>query len=91
MDHASLRWLLNVTDPSRRLICRRLQLSEYDFEVIYKKGRANTQADELSCLPSAGSNPDPVHEDISCFLADCFNVGSATRSSTHLPTDENPK
>lgn len=89
-NHASLRWLPNVTDPSGRLIRWRLRLSELDFEVIYKKGRENTQADVLSHLPSAGSNQDPVDYDVPCFLADCFNVDSATRLCSHLSSDGNP-
>ncbi|CDF40830.1 unnamed protein product [Chondrus crispus] len=53
-DHASLRWLMNVTDPSGRLIRWRLRLSEFDFEIKYKKGKANSQADALSRLRTAG-------------------------------------
>ncbi|MGH0053304.1 MAG: reverse transcriptase/ribonuclease H family protein, partial [Sphaerochaetaceae bacterium] len=50
-DYASLRWLMTITDPSGRLMHWRLRLSEYDFEVQYKKGLKNYQADALSRLP----------------------------------------
>ncbi|CDF36784.1 unnamed protein product [Chondrus crispus] len=52
-DYASLRQLMNVTDPSGRLIRWRLRLSEFDFEIKYKKGKANSQADALSRLRTA--------------------------------------
>ena len=42
-DRASLRWLMKVTDPSGRLIRWRLRLSEFDFEIKYKKGKAKAR------------------------------------------------
>ena len=47
-DHASLHWLLTIDDPSGRLMRWRLRLAEFDFEVKYKKGKENAQADALS-------------------------------------------
>ena len=41
-DHASLRWLMNVTDPSGRVIRWRLRLSEFETEIKYKKRKANS-------------------------------------------------
>ena len=49
-DNAALHWLLTIDDPSGRLMRWRLRLAEFDFEVRYKKGKANTQADALSRL-----------------------------------------
>lgn len=48
--HASLRFVMNINEPSDRLIRWRLRLSEYDFVVKYNKGKSNTQADALSRL-----------------------------------------
>jgi len=47
-DHKSLTWLFNVNDPGSRLIRWRLKLEEYDYEIIYKTGRVNANADALS-------------------------------------------
>lgn len=69
-DHASLRWLMNVSDPSGRLIRWSLRLSEFDFEVKYKKGRINTQADALSRLETKGETSEDIDEDIPCFIAE---------------------
>ncbi|CDF38512.1 unnamed protein product [Chondrus crispus] len=69
-DHASLRWLMNVTDPSGRLIRWRLRLSKFDFEIKYKKGKANSQADALSRLRTAGETVDEIDDEIPCFIAE---------------------
>lgn len=37
-DHASLRWVMNITDPSGWLIRWRIRLSEFSFEIRHKKG-----------------------------------------------------
>lgn len=47
-DHKPLEWLLNLKDGNSRLTRWRLKLSEYKFNVYYKKGKANTNADALS-------------------------------------------
>ena len=47
-DHEALKWLVNVKDPSSRLLKWRLRLEEYDYEVEYKKGCVNKAADALS-------------------------------------------
>lgn len=48
--HASLRWFMNLSDPSRRLILFRPRLGEFKLEVRYKKGIFNWQVDTLSLL-----------------------------------------
>lgn len=67
-DHPSIRCLLNVSDPSGCLIRWRLCLSEFDFELKYKKASSNTQADALSRIPTEGEASTPIDEDITCFL-----------------------
>lgn len=47
-DHRPLVWLMNVKDPNFRLMRWRLKLLEYDYEIIYKQGNINTNADTLS-------------------------------------------
>ncbi len=66
----SLRWLLEIAEQSGRLMRWRLRLSEFDFEVRYKKGKANSQADALSRLATLGETVVPVDEEIPCFTAD---------------------
>lgn len=47
-DHKPLQWLMNLKEPSSRLTRWKLKLSEYNYKVVYKKGKANTNADALS-------------------------------------------
>jgi len=47
-DHRPLTWIFSVKDPSSRLLRWRLKLEEYEYEVKYKKGSSNTNADALS-------------------------------------------
>lgn len=50
-DHQPLKWLMNHKDPNSRLMRWRIILEEYDYEIIYKKGTLNTNADALSRNP----------------------------------------
>lgn len=47
-DHRPLTWLMNFKEPNSKLVRWKLQLLEYDYEVIYKKGSQNVVADALS-------------------------------------------
>jgi hypothetical protein len=47
-DHKPLTWIMNIKDPGSRLLRWRIKLEEYDYEIIYKKGTSNTNADALS-------------------------------------------
>lgn len=47
-DHRPLVYLFNMTNPSSRLTKFRLILEEYDFKIIYVKGKENATADALS-------------------------------------------
>ncbi|CAG5041301.1 unnamed protein product [Parnassius apollo] len=50
-DHRPLVWLFNVKDPGSGLIRWRLKLEEYDYEIFYKQGKQNSNADALSRIP----------------------------------------
>jgi hypothetical protein len=47
-DHKPLTWIMNVKDPGSKLIRWRIQLEKYDYEIVYKRGTMNTNADALS-------------------------------------------
>ena len=51
-DHKPLIWLFRVKDPGSRLLKWRIKLEEFDFEIIYKSGKMNTNADALSRMPT---------------------------------------
>jgi hypothetical protein len=50
-DHKGLTWIFNVKDPSSRLLRWKLLLAEYDYEIKYKPGKQNANADGLSRYP----------------------------------------
>ena len=47
-DHKPLKWIVSVKDPGSRLLRWRIQLEEYDFQIEYKPGVQNANADALS-------------------------------------------
>ena len=47
-DHKPLQWLFSLKEPNSKLMRWRLKLEEYDYEIIYKKGKLNSNADALS-------------------------------------------
>lgn len=47
-DHKPLTWLFSIKEPNSKLVRWRLKLSEFDYEIKYKKGTKNSNADALS-------------------------------------------
>lgn len=47
-DHKPLQWLFSLKDPSSKLLRWRIKMEEFDYKIIYKKGKLNTNADALS-------------------------------------------
>jgi hypothetical protein len=56
-DHQSLQWLMSAQSPAR-LVRWALSLSEFDFEIRYRKGLFNKNADALSRLATPESSID---------------------------------
>ena len=52
-DHRPLVWLKNMREPTGRLGRWALKLSEFDYEIKYRAGRKNENADALSRLTTA--------------------------------------
>ncbi|XP_043475954.1 uncharacterized protein LOC122507359 [Leptopilina heterotoma] len=57
-DHKPLVWFQNSKDPCSRVSRWRLKLAEYNYEVVYKAGKMNVNADALS------RNPIPNEEEL---------------------------
>lgn len=73
-DHKPLIWLMNVKDPNSRLMRWRLKLEEFDYEVIYKSGKTNTNADALSRIPVNAIDSYISDEEISKMLSEITKV-----------------
>lgn len=61
-DHKPLEWLFKCKDPGSRLIRWRLKLEEFEYDIKYKKGKINTNADALSRFPVNPVQPDNIPE-----------------------------
>lgn len=69
-DHKPLTWLFNVKDPGSRLVRWRLKLEEYNYEIRYKKGLLNSQAD---CLSRIEVNAFETEDEIRNILRESCN------------------
>ncbi|GFY17041.1 hypothetical protein TNCV_1088171 [Trichonephila clavipes] len=63
-DHNALVWLKNFKNPTGRLFRWSLKVSMYDFDIKYKKGSTNVEADILTRNPIAyhiiNTPPEPL-------------------------------
>lgn len=83
-DHQPLVWLYKVKDPTSRLMRWRLKLDEYNYEIIYKSGSVNHNADALSRNPQILAITDSPHplsiEIIEISSEEDLNLPSLTSS-----------
>ncbi|CAH2226625.1 jg26952, partial [Pararge aegeria aegeria] len=85
-DHKPLQWVMNLKEPNSRLTRWRLKLSEYDFTVVYKNGKNNTNADALSRV-------EICNEEVSSIIANPTEQPPSLCNSETLTahtSDENP-
>jgi len=47
-DHKPLKWLMSFKEPTSKIVRWRMQLLQYDYEILYKKGSQNLVADAFS-------------------------------------------
>jgi hypothetical protein len=47
-NHNPLQWLFSLLEPNSKLFQCHIKLEEYDYEIVYKKGSSNNNADALS-------------------------------------------
>jgi hypothetical protein len=79
-DHNPLKYISTMKDPSRRIARWLMLLQDYDFQVEYRPGKINLNADSLSRLPLAASLV-PVDNDYGTLLSG----GQVQSSSSYNP------
>ena len=62
-DHKALVWLHKIKDTNAKLGRWALQLQNYTFDVIYREGKNNQNADALSRIPYPPTPDNPVEEE----------------------------
>lgn len=98
-DHQALSWLFNIKDPGSRLTRWRLKLEEYEYEIIYKPGVSNTNADALSrihpvntrskTIKRYSNTPDPAkHSNIPDLTDDSDSSDSPKHSDIPESTED---
>lgn len=50
-DHKPLNWLMSLKEPNSKLVRWRLRLEEFNYQIEYKPGKKNNNADTLSRIP----------------------------------------
>ncbi|XP_039286596.1 uncharacterized protein LOC120351895 [Nilaparvata lugens] len=55
-DHKPLQWLFSIKEPNSKMLRWRLKLEEYDYDIQYKKGSKNQNADALSRIHLNNNN-----------------------------------
>lgn len=61
-DHKPLTWLFSIKEPNSKLVRWRLKLSEFDYEIRYKKGTKNGNADALSRIRPETAEINTIEE-----------------------------
>ena len=94
-DHQPLQWLNSIKEPSSKLFKWKTKLSAYDFEIIYKKGSANSNADALSRVEILNNSEEesPFSEALlEQALDDFFSTLTPNTKEViaNLPLVENP-
>lgn len=67
-DHKPLIYLFGMKDPSTRLLKFRLQLEEYDYNVVYIKGNDNVVADALSRVTISSDDLKSLNEKVTMVM-----------------------
>ena len=85
-DHSALRWLMETKDLTGRLARWSLKLQEFTFEVRYRPGAANANADALSRLPVISSAVLQNDSHVTIHLCT-----SQLRDDVNAPTPKRPR
>ena len=84
-DHNALKWLMSGKKPTGKLARWSLLIQEFDFEILYRPGRVNGNADALSRFPYEGPiNPITYGGGGGGFLARTIRLLTITLNPLYL-------
>lgn len=73
-DHAALKWLSKLKDPSGQLARWSVRLSQFSFDIVHRKGKLNVVPDALSRSPVEAA-PENYEEILAIGnLDDCISL-----------------
>ena len=78
IDHAAIKYLMEMKDAKPRLIWWVLLLQEFDFHITDRKGAENPVADNLSRLENILDNPQPINDSFPDEQLAAINVSNST-------------
>ncbi|GJQ88632.1 hypothetical protein Trydic_g12292 [Trypoxylus dichotomus] len=84
-DHRPLLWLSSLNAPNSKLQRWKLKLGEYNYDVVYKKGKYNTNADALSPVHL---NAEIHHQDDNCSITPNYDDNELDQVRDSLETNE---
>ena len=85
-DHKPLVWLYKIKEPNSRLIRWKLKLEEFDFTIVYKRGKENFVADALSRVEV---HHNEVGDDDTCSLRPNIDEAPDPMSLDEIINSEN--
>ncbi len=86
-DHKPLQWLFSVKEPTSKLLRWRIRLEEFNYQIIYKKGKLNTNADALSRIEIHTKETTENIFDLQKYVED---VTKNLEDNNHQNNDEIP-
>lgn len=92
-EHRPLTWLLNLKEPNSKLVHWRIKLEEYDYQIEYKPGKQNSNADALSRIEL--HNNRIIDEQMDCASTNTTTIDTeamsiSTQDGTIHSNLENP-
>lgn len=87
-DHKPLQWIMNLKEPNSRLTRWRLKLSEYDYTIIYKKGKCNTNADALSRVQINNEEVESLLRECGIDLSTRPEPPGSSTATIHTSTED---
>lgn len=63
-DYHALKLIFNLADETAKLARGRLHLMKYDIAIVHRANVKNQTADELSPLPTKGTDDSGINEEI---------------------------